>query len=116
MTVCTRIYLHSHRSLVQAAMSLLESLGSEKITWAHQAALVHSQQQRAVGDCLIAAALVSYCGQFSEEQRERLLQIDAVVDLAARDVAVTQNLSLVRIYVVLMRIILCVCTCTCYDT
>ena len=89
--------MESTKRRMVSATALLEAFADEKKRWTSEATHLEVQKQRVVGDCLIGAAFITFCGQLSISHRERILKYDAVVDLEARDLPVTGNLSLTKL-------------------
>lgn len=86
----------STKRKMMSATTLLEALAEEKKKWTTETTLLEVQKQRVVGDSLVAAAFLAFCGQLTVPLRERLLRFEAIIDLEARDMPVTGNLSMTR--------------------
>ena len=56
------------------ASNLVEGLGGERARWEGSIAGLEAQLINTVGDCLLAAAFLSYCGPFDSDYRAKLLQ------------------------------------------
>ena len=67
------------------AQRLLSGLASEKVRWSEDVATAASRDARLAGECVLAAAFVSYSGGFDSDTRAHLLEKWSA-DLASRDV------------------------------
>ena len=56
------------------ATSLVDGLGGERARWEVSIGVLDTALGNLVGDCLLAAAFLSYCGPFDSEYRDKLLQ------------------------------------------
>ena len=56
------------------AKSLVDGLGGERVRWEGSITVLETSLGNLVGDCLLAAAFLSYCGPFDSAYREVLLQ------------------------------------------
>ena len=65
---CETLELKSER-----AKSLVDGLGGERDRWEISIGVLDTALGNLVGDCLLAAAFLSYCGPFDSEYRVRLL-------------------------------------------
>jgi dynein heavy chain, axonemal len=52
---------------------LVSGLGGEKTRWEASLIDLESQYDKLVGDCILAAAFMSYCGPFPSEYRDNLV-------------------------------------------
>jgi len=77
-----------------AASKLIAGLGSERTRWSADVERLNGQQTRLVGDCLLAAAFLSYLGPFTFDYRQTLLQGDWAKDVAAKGIPATAPFSL----------------------
>ena len=59
---------------LQRASNLVDGLSGERVRWEGSIAGLEEALKNLVGDCLLAAAFLSYCGPFDTEYRLRLLQ------------------------------------------
>ena len=59
---------------MERASSLVEGLGGERARWEGSIAGLDEQLVNLVGDCLLAAAFLSYCGPFDSDYRHKLLK------------------------------------------
>lgn len=59
------------KKLVRAE-KMIGGLEGEKTRWTETVALLGEQQDLLVGDCLIAAGMVSYAGPFTSHYREQM--------------------------------------------
>jgi dynein heavy chain len=53
---------------------LVTGLGSEKTRWEASLIELDDQYEKLTGDCILAAAFMSYCGPFPSEYRDNLVQ------------------------------------------
>ena len=67
------------------AQRLVHGLSGEKVRWTGEVASAADTDARLVGQCVLAAAFVSYCGGFDTETRQAL-HGQWVADLAGREV------------------------------
>ena len=58
---------------IDNACGLIDGLASERIQWENRKTDIVALQQRLVGDSIIAAAFLTYCGPFDEEVRTQML-------------------------------------------
>ena len=65
---CETLELKSER-----AKSLVDGLGGERDRWEVSIGVLDQSMGNLVGDCLLAAAFLSYCGPFDSEYRSKLL-------------------------------------------
>lgn len=56
------------------AKSLVDGLGGERARWEGSIAALETALANLVGDCLLAAAFLSYCGPFDSSYRSKLLE------------------------------------------
>lgn len=73
-----------------AADKLISGLGSERVRWAKELSTLHAAREQLVGDCLLLAAFMSYCGAFNWEFRNNLIYKKVVWCRAIREVALCQ--------------------------
>lgn len=59
---------------LELANRLTKALGSEKVRWAEGIERLHDEREYLVGDCLLAAAFISYIGPFTKDYREMLMK------------------------------------------
>ena len=59
---------------LERAKNLVEGLGGERTRWEGSIASLEADLTNLVGDCLLAAAFLSYCGPFDSEYRALLVQ------------------------------------------
>lgn len=77
-----------------AASKLISGLASEQSRWSEDIARLNAQGSRQVGDCLLAAAFLSYLGPFTFDYRVSLLQEDWARDVASRGIPRTAPFSI----------------------
>jgi len=58
---------------LERASNLVEGLGGERVRWEGSIAGLELSLTNTVGDCLLAAAFLSYCGPFDSDYRSKLL-------------------------------------------
>lgn len=56
------------------ANRLINGLASEKIRWRQSVANFQEKYKTILGDVLLTAAFISYCGPFSRDYRDELLK------------------------------------------
>ena len=82
---------------LQAADKLISGLGSERIRWGRDLKLLKEERVQLLGDCLLCASFLSYCGAFSWEFRHELVYNVWQRDLASRKVPVRPNFKVEKI-------------------
>jgi dynein heavy chain len=65
---------------LNAAERLIAGLGSERARWAADVSGLEAARERLVGDCLLCASFLSYCGELSGLLLVSMVQSDAVRD------------------------------------
>jgi len=55
------------------AKNLVDGLGGERVRWEGSISVLEAALLNLVGDCLLAAAFLSYCGPFDSDYRSKLL-------------------------------------------
>jgi dynein heavy chain, axonemal len=81
------------RKRADAAESLLSALAGEEGRWQLQAAESARAVTRLTGDCLVAAAFLSYAGPFPREYRDRLVRETLVKGAERAGVPLTPDLK-----------------------
>lgn len=61
-------------SMLERATQLVDGLGGERARWEVSIGVLETSISNLVGDCLLAAAFLSYCGPFDADYRQTLLQ------------------------------------------
>lgn len=86
---------------LELASRLTKALGSEKVRWSEGIERLVDEREYLVGDCLLAAAFISYIGPFTKEYREILLDktlIPLLVSPASGEpVPITPNIDALSI-------------------
>ena len=77
-----------------AASQLINGLSSEKVRWKVEKEKLLQARERLVGDCLIAAAFLSYTGAFTFDYRRRMVYDDWLVDVQSRGLPMTHPFRL----------------------
>ena len=72
-----------------AASQLIHGLSSEKVRWQAEKEKLLAQRERLVGDCLIAAAFLSYTGAFTFDYRRRMVYDDWLLDVQNKGLPIT---------------------------
>ena len=72
-----------------AASQLINGLSSEKVRWAVEKEKLLLARSRLVGDCLLAAAFLSYTGAFTFDYRRRMIYDDWLPDCQRRNIPLT---------------------------
>ena len=72
-----------------AASQLINGLSSEKVRWKVEKEKLLQARERLVGDCLLAAAFLSYTGAFTFDYRRRMVYDDWMVDVQKRGLPMT---------------------------
>ena len=80
---------------VNRSMSLLANLSSERQRWQQDSDSFQTQLSTVVGDCLLSAAFLSYCGYFNQSYRALLLETWQD-ELHSAKVATKTELSLIE--------------------
>lgn len=63
------------RRKMSNATALIDGLGGEKVRWTSSSASLQAQVVDLVGDALLSAGFLSYCGPFNQEYRGVLLEL-----------------------------------------
>ena len=74
---------------LSAASQLINGLSSEKVRWAAEKEKLLLARSRLVGDCLLAAAFLSYTGAFTFDYRRRMIYEDWLPDCQRRCISLT---------------------------
>lgn len=69
-----KMEMESVQDKVSKSKKLMESLSQEKDRWKKSIELFVKENDKLVGDTLIAAAFIVYCGKFDKRERESLLE------------------------------------------
>eukprot|EP01135_Chromosphaera_perkinsii_P009070 Nk52_evm1s1607 gene=Nk52_evmTU1s1607 len=77
-----------------AADKLIGGLGSEKVRWEEEMEELGNAKVRLVGDCLLTAGFLSYCGAFTWEFRQTIVYEDWLKDLRDKDVPLSNPFRL----------------------
>ena len=81
---------------LEAAEALINGLAGERDRWTQQSKEFEDTTRRLVGDCVAAAAFLSYAGPFNQEFRTLLYKEHWCADLFQRKIPLTSGLDLVR--------------------
>lgn len=65
--------LHQLQVLIDRGEKLVQGLSGEKTRWEAQIIDLDDQFQKLIGDSILAAAFMSYCGPFPSEYRDDLI-------------------------------------------
>jgi dynein heavy chain len=84
---------------LQAADKLISGLGSERERWGKDLETLHAQRDQLVGDCLLLAAFMSYCGAFNWEFRHELIYSKWKTDLVSRNVPINPTFRIEKLMV-----------------
>lgn len=78
---------------VVRANQMITGLGGEKVRWTETVKELNVKKAMIVGDCLIAAGMISYSGPFSSQYREALEKLwrDSLIEL---NVKITQGVTM----------------------
>jgi dynein axonemal heavy chain len=79
---------------LNAASKLIGGLSSERVRWSADRENLLACEEQLIGDCLLAAAFLSYTGAFTFQYRQRLIHEEWEQDLLGRKVPLTQPFSL----------------------
>lgn len=71
------------KTKLELANRLTYALGSEKVRWGEGINRLKDEKELLVGDCLLAAAFISYIGPFTKAYRERLME-ETLIPLVAK--------------------------------
>jgi dynein heavy chain 1, cytosolic len=93
-TTHTQTEMEAVSSKVTRAEALLSNLVAEKDRWSHTSHSFDTQMRTLIGDCLLSAAFVTYCGAFDYRTRTALVEEWRTV-LDTVGVAVRSELSLI---------------------
>ncbi|KAM6207378.1 dynein axonemal heavy chain 8 [Sarcoramphus papa] len=87
------------RRKMQAASALIDGLSGEKVRWTQQSKEFKSQINRLVGDVLLCAGFLSYCGPFNQNFRKLLLKDLWEAEMRAHKIPFSENLNLISMLV-----------------
>lgn len=79
---------------LKAADKLISGLSSEQIRWTQDLNQLYLDRERLVGNCLLCASFLAYCGAFTYEFRKEMVYVDWQTDLVRRNVPATQPFRL----------------------
>lgn len=79
-----------------AASRLIEGLGSERTRWANDMDSLHAKREVLVGDCLLAAAFLSYTGAFNFEFRQTMIVDVWESDVRAKAIPLSEPFKLTQ--------------------
>lgn len=79
---------------LEAASKLMSGLGTERVRWTSEAERLKGDFERLQGDCMLAAAFLSYTGFFSFEVRQRLVYESWQEDLLSRGIPLSSPFTL----------------------
>ncbi|XP_060518939.1 LOW QUALITY PROTEIN: dynein axonemal heavy chain 10 [Cylas formicarius] len=79
---------------LEAADKLISGLKSEKIRWTEDLRVLDSNKEKLVGDCLLCAAFLAYCGPFTFEFRRQMVYENWLNDITARNVQISSPFKL----------------------
>ena len=65
--------LHSLQVKIDRGDKLISGLSGEKTRWEATLIELDEQFEKLIGDCILAAAFMSYCGPFPSEYRDSLI-------------------------------------------
>lgn len=70
----------------------MSGLAGEKSRWEATLIELDDQYQKMVGDCILAAAFMSYCGPFPSEYRDDLIS-NWIMVIESHDIAYTRGFN-----------------------
>jgi len=70
----------------------VSGLAGEKSRWEATLIELDDQYQKMVGDCILAAAFMSYCGPFPSEYRDDLIS-NWIMVIESHDIAYTRGFN-----------------------
>lgn len=79
--------------MLDLAKRLVTALGDEKERWGGSIVTLENQLEVVVGDVLISAAFISYCGPFTKPFRIFLMQERIIQFMKERNIPMTENLN-----------------------
>lgn len=77
-----------------AAEKLLNGFQSETLRWKEELDLIKQYENELIGNCLLSSAFLAYCGPFSYEFRQELLNNQWKNDLNEKNILLTKNFQL----------------------
>ncbi|XP_077138122.1 dynein axonemal heavy chain 8 isoform X2 [Ranitomeya variabilis] len=87
------------RKKIENASAMIEGLREDKIRWTEQSRVLKCQMNSLVGDVLIVAAFLSYCGPFNQTFRDLLLKDTWEMEIRSRNIPFSRNLNIVSTFV-----------------
>ncbi|XP_076380407.1 dynein heavy chain at 89D [Megalopta genalis] len=77
-----------------AADKLINGLSSENERWKKELQSLHEQVELIVGNCLLSAGFLAYCGPFSYEYRNKMVYQDWKSSIEAKEIPLTANFKI----------------------
>jgi dynein heavy chain len=81
------------RQRLSTANSLFDGLKSEQVRWTEDKENLGKSKDKLVGDCLLGAAFLSYCGPFSYDFRKRMIYETWKSDIVAKNINMSENFT-----------------------
>uniref|UniRef100_A0A7S3YCE3 AAA+ ATPase domain-containing protein n=1 Tax=Lotharella globosa TaxID=91324 RepID=A0A7S3YCE3_9EUKA len=80
-----------------AAEQLISGLANNKVRWVEQKAVFNEKNQLLIGDCLIAAAFLSYTGAFTFKYRQNMIYEDFYQSLKGLKVPMSEDFKITNL-------------------
>ena len=78
---------------LNTANSLFNGLKSEQTRWTEDQKKLGISKEKLIGDCLLGAAFLSYCGPFSFDFRKRMIYDTWKADIVAKNINNSENFT-----------------------
>lgn len=79
---------------LEAADKLISGLSSERARWNEDLKELYLEKERLVGNCLLCAGFLAYCGPFTFEYRRDLVYVEWQNDILRRNLPLSQPIKL----------------------
>jgi dynein heavy chain len=81
------------RQRLSTANSLFDGLKSEQVRWTEDKENLGKSKDKLIGDCLLGAAFLSYCGPFSYDFRKRMIYETWKGDIKAKNINMSDTFT-----------------------
>lgn len=92
------------RERLDTAKSLFTGLKSEETRWSLDKVKLAQNKEKLIGDCMLGAAFLSYCGPFSFDFRKRMIYDTWKADIVNRKINVSEDFTVQKLLTTEQRI------------
>ena len=85
------------RIRLDTAKNLFSGLKSEESRWTEDKIMLHNSKDKLIGDCLLGAAFLSYCGPFSFDFRKRMIYETWKADIVEKKINVSEDFTVQKL-------------------